>query len=112
MESCVNLVRFNENLRRQIIESANAFVNSAESRTQDVVASIPLLAAQCVALLQVPEEHRGVTQDPQATEETKLNVDFRLFGRYAAEEVLRRTQKAKEPLTKDQILKVMCPESR
>lgn len=54
-ESCVNLVEFNEPLRKQIIEQANSF-NEPVGRTADVVPSIHILTAQLLCLLMCPTE--------------------------------------------------------
>ena len=91
----------------------NDFDAEPINRTGDVVPSIPLLAAQLLAFMALPEASRAVTQDLQATEEFKLRADFRKFARFAIEEALRRSQpKTSNPLTKNEVLALLHPNNK
>lgn len=45
LETCVNLVDQNENLKKQIIDAVNIFNTSPAGRTADIVPSIHVLVA-------------------------------------------------------------------
>lgn len=65
METCVNLVDQSEGLKKQIIDAVNLFNSSPAGRTADVVASINVLVAQAISLIELPENERVVkNNDP------------------------------------------------
>ena len=103
LNTCVQLVGQNESLKRQIIEQANAFAKFPESRTADAVASIQVLIAQVISLLELPQADQVIKNtDPQSNQgDLKLEIDIKSFCQAAVEEVMRRMQKKDaQPLSK------------
>mmetsp|Transcript_23476 Transcript_23476/g.23132 ORF Transcript_23476/g.23132 Transcript_23476/m.23132 type:complete len:296 (-) Transcript_23476:692-1579(-) len=55
LETCVTMLRFNEEFRKQVVAMVKNFVLSAENRTIDIVPSIPVMIAQMYCLMQLED---------------------------------------------------------
>ena len=96
LETCKVLMTFNEEFRKNTIKMIVDFYKSAELRTADIVASIPVLIAQLFTLFQL-DNHQQYFVDTVPIQREELQVIFR----YAFEEQMRRNiRDGVEPLTK------------
>lgn len=111
METCTNLLEYNENLRKKVISQWNNFATTPAARTADVVSSIQVLTAQLVALNKLPPEKRQVTEDPQEPDLYRLTEDYAPLARFGAEEILRRLIKKDQPgITASKVLNLLFPD--
>ena len=81
LETCKVLMTFNEEFRKNTIKMIVDFYKSAELRTADIVASIPVLIAQLFTLFQL-DNHQQYFVDTVPIQREELQVIFR----YAFEE--------------------------
>lgn len=102
LETCVRLVKDNEEFKNRIIQSARNFSEEAKERTQDIVPSIPVLLAQIYCLNKV----EGLEDNFKLSEE-ELNAIFR----FAVEEERRRQLgRNAEPLERKDLLNLIDPD--
>lgn len=100
--------------KEQTVDAMNSFFASPASRTADVVADIGVLTTQVWCWNSLPEDQKAVERaDPQAAEEAKgvEQEDMKKYSRFAVEEMLRRTLKKAEPLSRANILSILVPNS-
>ena len=89
------------------IKALTNFHNSAEFRTIDIVASIPVMLAQLYVFMQLENYQQYLQESELKLDQRQLQVIFR----YALEEELRRKLKQDaQPLEKNMILKVLFPD--
>ena len=93
MDTCVNLLEYNEALRTKVIQQSNAFIEDPQNRTADVVSSIQVLAAQLVALKRLEKEKLQISRGPQDECPVSLNKNFLPLARFGIEEIMRRMLK-------------------
>ena len=106
LDTCKEIMFFNEEFRKNTIKAIVDFHNSAEFRTADIVPSIRVFLAQLYTLLKL-DNYQELYMGEFKLDQKALQVIFR----YALEEQMRRslTHDA-EPLSKNQILKVLFPD--
>lgn len=105
LETCKNMMTFNEEHRRLTIEMITNFIKAPEFRTADIVPSIPVMLAQLYVLTQL-ENYHNYFSDDQQLDLAKLQK----LIRFAFEEHLRRCLKSDAmPLEKTNILNVLFP---
>jgi hypothetical protein len=97
LDTCTNILEFNEKFREGLITQLKEFISSPEKRTADVVASIEVMLIQIYCLTQVKNSERFLGGD------FKLDQDsLNLLYRFAFEELLRRGLKSDTtPLNKE-----------
>jgi len=102
-DTCINMLKLNKNFRKQVAEAIVAFCYPSEktsTRTQDVVKSIKVLAAQFICFLKLAQKQKSIAfeevEKSVAEHFLKATKRFELKNRFvfaAIEEQLRRGQK-------------------
>eukprot|EP00347_Sterkiella_histriomuscorum_P012111 403369855 len=106
LETCKNMMTFNEQHRIQIIELITNFLAGPEFRTADIVASIPVMLSQLYVLTQLENYHQYFKEEQQLD-----LAKIQKLIRFAFEEHLRRCLKSDaQPLEKSNILNVLYPD--
>lgn len=106
LDTCKEIMFFNEEFRKNTIKAIVDFHNSAEFRTADIVPSIRVFLAQLYTLLKL-DNYQELYMGEFKLDQKALQVIFR----YALEEQMRRSlAHDAEPLSKNQILKVLFPD--
>lgn len=78
-----------------------------------MVPSIPLLTAQILALTELPEDKQLAHNPDDNNAEVKLNIDLEMFGRFATEEICRRSiKKDVQPMNGTQIMDMIYPDRK
>ncbi len=105
LETCKEIMRYNEEFRTRTVNMLVSFYHSPILRTADEVPSIRVMLAQLYTLLQLDDYQSYLPEGFSLNQET-LQVIFR----YAMEEQMRRSlPHTSEPLTKSQLLKLLFP---
>jgi hypothetical protein len=96
LETCKQLMQFNEEFRKNTVAQVLEFAKNPISRTADVVPSIPVFLAQLYTLTQVPE-YQQYLPEGEVLDAARIKHIFR----FAFEENMRRSIKDDaEPLSK------------
>ena len=105
METCKEIMRYNEEFRTRTVNMLVDFHNSPILRTADVVPSIRVMLSQLYTFLHL-EDYQSYLPEGFSLNQETLQVIFR----YAMEEQMRRSlPHTSEPLTKTQLLKLLFP---
>ena len=107
------MIANNATFKEQTVDSVIGFVENPANRTADVVADIPVQAAQIHSWNALNEEEKAVvSNDPQAAGESKtINQEMmKRYTRFAVEEVIRRMNKNGSAPGKTQLLNVLVPD--
>ncbi|CDW75354.1 UNKNOWN [Stylonychia lemnae] len=106
LETCKNIMSFNEEHRKMAIQQIVDFHKNPESRTADIVASIPVMLAQLYVITLVENYESYLPEDFKLDQPTLANI-----FRFAFEEHSRRCIRSDaEILTKNTILKALFPD--
>lgn len=113
-ETCGKIIASNSGFKQTILEQLSAFIKSPLNRTADVVADLHVFTTQVFTYNKLREEQKKIICDPQAAEEAAdMKVDrngFCTYARFCIEEVLRRSQKRNEDLSKTELLQILVPD--
>lgn len=70
------MVAANDALKQEILQKFTGFVSTPQSRTADVIDSIPVLTAQLLSWMELSAEERQVKNiDPQAAVEEVKEIE-------------------------------------
>ena len=106
LDTCKEIMTYNEEFRKNTIKTIVDFHNSAEFRTADIVPSIRVFLAQLYTLLKM-DRYQELYMGEFVLDKKALQIIFR----YALEEQMRRSlAHDAEPLTKNQLLKILFPD--
>ena len=105
LDTCKEIMRFNEEFRKKTVSTIVDFHNSPILRTADVVPSIRVLLSQLYTFMQLDNYQQYLPEGFELNQQA-----LSLIFRYAMEEQMRRSlPHQSEPLTKSQILKILFP---
>ena len=103
LETCIQILKGNEEFQKQIKKSVTDFLAKPECRTIDVTASLKVFYAQMFTLTKIEGFEAGM--------EAPLNEEnLNWIYRWAMEEQMRRFFKDKEPLNRTQVLSILDPD--
>lgn len=107
LETCKQILTYNETHRNDVIKTLKNFHDSPEFRTIDIVPSIPVLITQLYVLSKIENCDKLFEQ----AGDFKLGQNEKqVIFRYILEEQLRRSLRISDPPLKNQILKTLFPD--